>query len=190
MNSFPENDCNEEKEALQQQQQRSNSVVEIVNKLNNLSCKESWEKMMKRRPVYNMNEMEKELEKSSSIHNDKDEFSVNYVDNIIHGNDNSHDTTDKCTIVNNKNEQDDAVNNNNNNNGKKLSNNPEEMIKDSGYIKRMKGGLKKEDVQQRMMCLRRQRRVSFDPLALLLDASLEGELELVKKTAIQVSKNF
>nr|XP_046919933.1 apoptotic enhancer 1 protein-like [Dermatophagoides farinae] len=190
VNSFPENDCNEEKEALQQQQQqqqRSNSVVEIVNKLNNLSCKESWEKMMKRRPVYNMNEMEKELEKSSSIHNDKDEFSVNYVDNIIHGNDNSHDTTDKCTIVNNKNEQDDAVNNNNNNNnGKKLSNNPEEMIKDSGYIKRMKGGLKKEDVQQRMMCLRRQRRVSFDPLALLLDASLEGELELVKKTAIQV----
>lgn len=31
------------------------------------------------------------------------------------------------------------------------------------------------------------RRVSFDPLALLLDASLEGELELVKITASQVS---
>ncbi|XP_075165812.1 ankyrin-repeat, SH3-domain, and Proline-rich-region containing Protein isoform X2 [Haematobia irritans] len=31
------------------------------------------------------------------------------------------------------------------------------------------------------------RRVSFDPLALLLDASLEGELELVKKTAMQVA---
>lgn len=31
------------------------------------------------------------------------------------------------------------------------------------------------------------RRVSFDPLALLLDASLEGELELVRKTAVQVS---
>ena len=31
------------------------------------------------------------------------------------------------------------------------------------------------------------RRVSFDPLALLLDASLEGELELVRKTATQVS---
>lgn len=30
------------------------------------------------------------------------------------------------------------------------------------------------------------RRVSFDPLALLLDASLEGELELVQKTAMQV----
>lgn len=32
-----------------------------------------------------------------------------------------------------------------------------------------------------------QRRVSFDPLALLLDASLEGELELVRKTAAQVA---
>nr|XP_018895668.1 PREDICTED: apoptosis-stimulating of p53 protein 1 isoform X2 [Bemisia tabaci] len=31
-----------------------------------------------------------------------------------------------------------------------------------------------------------KRRVSFDPLALLLDASLEGELELVMKTATQV----
>lgn len=31
------------------------------------------------------------------------------------------------------------------------------------------------------------RRVSFDPLALLLDASLEGELELVRKTTMQVS---
>lgn len=30
------------------------------------------------------------------------------------------------------------------------------------------------------------RRVSFDPLALLLDASLEGELELVVRTAGQV----
>lgn len=34
------------------------------------------------------------------------------------------------------------------------------------------------------------RRVSFDPLALLLDASLEGELELVKKTAIQVKQQI
>lgn len=32
------------------------------------------------------------------------------------------------------------------------------------------------------------RRVSFDPLALLLDASLEGELELVRKTTMQVSE--
>lgn len=34
------------------------------------------------------------------------------------------------------------------------------------------------------------RRVSFDPLALLLDASLEGELELVKKTATQVNSVY
>lgn len=34
---------------------------------------------------------------------------------------------------------------------------------------------------------RNPRRVSFDPLALLLDAALEGELELVKKTAKEVT---
>ena len=34
------------------------------------------------------------------------------------------------------------------------------------------------------------RRVSFDPLALLLDASLEGELELVQKTAAQVQSTL
>ena len=34
---------------------------------------------------------------------------------------------------------------------------------------------------------RHNRTVSFDPLALLLDASLEGELDLVKKTATEVS---
>lgn len=33
---------------------------------------------------------------------------------------------------------------------------------------------------------RKSRRVSFDPLALLLDSSLEGELELVKRTAREV----
>ena len=31
------------------------------------------------------------------------------------------------------------------------------------------------------------RRIRFDPLALLLDASLEGELDLVRKTAVQVA---
>ncbi len=34
---------------------------------------------------------------------------------------------------------------------------------------------------------RHNRKVTFDPLALLLDASLEGELDLVKKTATEVS---
>ena len=36
---------------------------------------------------------------------------------------------------------------------------------------------------------RHSRRVSFDPLALLLDASLEGELDLVIRTASEV-RNF
>ncbi|OTF81807.1 ankyrin repeat domain containing protein, partial [Euroglyphus maynei] len=72
------------------------------------------------------------------------------------------------------------VNISDNGNSTKLSNHPQE------FIQRIKGSLKNDNVQQRITCLRRQRRVSFDPLALLLDASLEGELELVKKTAIQV----
>lgn len=34
-----------------------------------------------------------------------------------------------------------------------------------------------------------RRGVTFDPLALLLDASLEGELDLVKRTAREVNIN-
>lgn len=48
-------------------------------------------------------------------------------------------------------------------------------------IRRKKGNLKSTTGKANM-----SRRVSFDPLALLLDASLEGELELVKKTAQEV----
>ncbi|OTF82182.1 hypothetical protein BLA29_006720, partial [Euroglyphus maynei] len=105
-NSCSENDHNEHKG-----EHHSNSVVEIVNKLNNLSCQESWDKLMKRRPVYNTNEMEKELEKSSPIHSD--ESSLNH---IVAANDESHDTVDdKCSLLNdNKHlQQDDALNNNN-----------------------------------------------------------------------------
>lgn len=52
-----------------------------------------------------------------------------------------------------------------------------------GVVRRLrKGNLKRETSD----ALRKSRRVSFDPLALLLDASLEGELELVKKTALEV----
>ncbi|KAF8763355.1 apoptosis-stimulating of p53 protein 1-like isoform X2 [Argiope bruennichi] len=51
----------------------------------------------------------------------------------------------------------------------------------SAALRRMrKGNLKGENSS------RGCRRVSFDPLALLLDAALEGELELVKKTANEV----
>ncbi|XP_065345902.1 apoptosis-stimulating of p53 protein 2 isoform X3 [Cloeon dipterum] len=47
-----------------------------------------------------------------------------------------------------------------------------------------KGGLKIKGASKAQAAMRR---VSFDPLALLLDASLEGELELVKRTAGQVT---
>ncbi|XP_049825343.1 apoptosis-stimulating of p53 protein 1 isoform X3 [Aethina tumida] len=50
-----------------------------------------------------------------------------------------------------------------------------------GVIRRCKKGNLKQTGKSNL-----SRRVSFDPLALLLDASLEGELELVKKTATQV----
>lgn len=50
-----------------------------------------------------------------------------------------------------------------------------------GVVRRCKKGNLKQTGKANL-----SRRVSFDPLALLLDASLEGELELVKKTASQV----
>ncbi|KPM09848.1 ankyrin repeat domain containing protein 29 [Sarcoptes scabiei] len=56
-------------------------------------------------------------------------------------------------------------------------------------LKRIKGSLKKQSYTPATVTpskINLTRRVSFDPLALLLDASLEGELELVKKTANQV----
>ncbi|EFA01529.1 hypothetical protein TcasGA2_TC007089 [Tribolium castaneum] len=57
----------------------------------------------------------------------------------------------------------------------------EEEIEENGVIRRCKKGNLKSGKSNLA------RRVSFDPLALLLDASLEGELELVKKTATQVT---
>ena len=50
-------------------------------------------------------------------------------------------------------------------------------------MRRKKTNLKSKDSARSI-----SRRVSFDPLALLLDASLEGELELVKRTAAEVSR--
>lgn len=54
----------------------------------------------------------------------------------------------------------------------------------SEVMRRKKGNLKSSNVGGKVNL---SRRVSFDPLALLLDASLEGELELVKKTAKEVA---
>ncbi|XP_018319682.1 apoptosis-stimulating of p53 protein 2 isoform X2 [Agrilus planipennis] len=61
------------------------------------------------------------------------------------------------------------------------SNNNKDELKSTEVIRRCKKGNLKQTGKVNL-----SRRVSFDPLALLLDASLEGELELVKKTASQV----
>lgn len=50
-------------------------------------------------------------------------------------------------------------------------------------VRRLKKGNLKGGTGEKQML---SRRVSFDPLALLLDAALEGELELVMRTAGQV----
>lgn len=64
-----------------------------------------------------------------------------------------------------------------------LSDEPMPMVEGGGVARRLRKGNLKSGVFD---ALRKSRRVSFDPLALLLDASLEGELELVKKTALEV----
>jgi len=56
----------------------------------------------------------------------------------------------------------------------------------SEVMRRKKGNLKSSSTSVSGK-VNLSRRVSFDPLALLLDASLEGELELVKKTAKEVA---
>ncbi|XP_042881052.1 apoptosis-stimulating of p53 protein 2-like isoform X2 [Penaeus japonicus] len=64
------------------------------------------------------------------------------------------------------------INNNNNNNNNNTT---------TSIVRRIKKGNLKTKNSSRV-----PRRVSFDPLALLLDAALEGELELVKRTAMEV----
>lgn len=63
----------------------------------------------------------------------------------------------------------------------KKDNKPEPKVSTENVVRRCKKGNLKQTGKTTLA-----RRVSFDPLALLLDASLEGELELVKKTATQV----
>ncbi|KAG8197843.1 hypothetical protein JTE90_020120 [Oedothorax gibbosus] len=59
----------------------------------------------------------------------------------------------------------------------------DDQLSDRGAVRNRgkKGNLKTKGAARTV-----SRRVSFDPLALLLDAALEGELELVKKTAREV----
>jgi ankyrin repeat protein len=61
-----------------------------------------------------------------------------------------------------------------------------ESDSDSGRPK-PKGIVKRDNLKGQENSIVSTRHVCFDPLALLLDASLEGELDLVKKTAREVS---
>uniref|UniRef100_A0A069DXM2 Putative apoptosis stimulating of p53 n=1 Tax=Panstrongylus megistus TaxID=65343 RepID=A0A069DXM2_9HEMI len=63
-----------------------------------------------------------------------------------------------------------------------LSDNKDTASDSDASTRRKKGNLKSSAGEKQSL----SRRVSFDPLALLLDASLEGELELVIRTASQV----
>ena len=88
---------------------------------------------------------------------------------------------------------DKAINDQDQIGGKAQRSNSESVA--SGDQRRFKTGLqavvfrKKTNLKTRSSTPSISRRVSFDPLALLLDASLEGELELVMRTAKQVSVN-
>lgn len=161
-------------------EQRS-SVSEIVSKLNNLSSFKTgcdWEKL-KRRPVLSSNEVEKELQKPDLTK----EMSEETCDDRTNGNESS-----PCKISAAAAGDQDHLNNNND-----TASNRKERTEDGGRrdeecekklslqlpTKKLKGSLKRKEKKT-------PRRVSFDPLALLLDASLEGELELVKKSSLEV----
>ncbi|XP_052126750.1 apoptosis-stimulating of p53 protein 1 [Frankliniella occidentalis] len=100
----------------------------------------------------------------------------------------SHDDTNKC--VSNVNDIIETMNNLNTT-GPQLDDNQPVINETKGessplhIVRRAKKGNLKSGKMS--VTGSGSRRVSFDPLALLLDASLEGELELVRKTAGQVS---
>ncbi|XP_063698364.1 apoptosis-stimulating of p53 protein 1 [Culicoides brevitarsis] len=62
---------------------------------------------------------------------------------------------------------------------------PDKIVTED-FVEKPEGFRRKRTLANDNLKIKLARRVSFDPLALLLDASLEGELELIKKTAVQV----
>ena len=156
------------------------TVSEIVNKINNWSVSnfsQDWEKN-KRRPVVSVNEMEKELTKDSNQMRNETNSTIQKK-SPTYGKEVNR--SDKMSYTKSQLERDLANNN--------LANFDEanlDMVVEKNETfksKRIKGSLKSQD---RVTKIPLGRKVSFDPLALLLDASLEGELELVKKTSIEV----
>lgn len=149
------------------------SVSDLVDKMNTLSvAKDKDWKKNKRRAVFVTNEMEKEL------HEDMHDTSPNKT--------NSQDLLIKeCKIIDSDKKNNNVVSlNTMHTRSNSLGNENKDKIQTTTTSKRLKGSLKKCNDSKGKMPLRR--RVSFDPLALLLDASLEGELELVKKTSAEV----
>ena len=186
---------------LRNQQIERSTVSDIVSRLNNWSVSnvpQDWEKL-KRRPVVSANEMEKELTQDANANAAavasqqmgssparEEKLPGDGKESIV-----EKKSPGKYHTTNGKLEQDLA---NNNHNHKTATKNNCQVTttekKEATKLKRIKGSLKSNDSNKRTMKIPLGRRVSFDPLALLLDASLEGELELVKKTSLEVCLHF
>lgn len=129
-----------------------------------------------------------EIDQNINDNNQTDSKSNN-VNKLHHSGSNSSpsssDTTDRGTFSNESSEtssEDQSDKNVINNITDQINCVDINNVNDScGVARRIKKGNLKQSGKVNL-----SRRVSFDPLALLLDASLEGELELVQKTATQV----
>lgn len=172
----PDENGNEDENArnLEIEQKHRLSVSDLVDKMNTLSAKDKDWKKNKRRGMFVTNEMEKELhqdiEGDSPTKGKQDQLGTN-EDLMIK----------ECERINS-----DKDNNNVPLDGHNRSNSlvaettgrPQEPTSKPTLLE---GILKKPNETKP------RRNVCFDPLALLLDASLEGELDLVKKTSAEVS---
>ena len=107
--------------------------------------------------------------------------------NDVNGNSLNHQTSIISKLVNG------AINLNNNLDNGSIASSTDETDKSITPVQDEKPSVVESIVRRKRNLIgdnvkaKLARRVSFDPLALLLDASLEGELELVKKTAMQVT---
>lgn len=123
--------------------------------------------------IHKSNLNTKRLELPPQINNDSELFEKHLINGEDGSSEKSHaitqDEVDKARAMNGNGDMDIPI--------KK-----EEVKSEGSVVRRCKKGNLKQNGKVGLT-----RRVSFDPLALLLDASLEGELELVKKTCQQVS---
>lgn len=185
-----DDDFNDVENVRNQRLEERSSVSEIISRINKWSVSnggsQDWEKT-KRRPVVSANEMENELTQDFNVRMPTTAISASGSpgkETKQTGDGKENKSPKKSPDRSNERIAQDMMNNNKS----KLTGSTEENTdrKEASKPKRLKGSLKSYD-SNRSMKMPLGRRVSFDPLALLLDASLEGELELVKKTAHQVS---